>query len=98
MEVEFADNDLDRLEVDRQFTAGLGRDIVRGYRKVMQIIRDAPDERDFFALRGLRFEKLQGARSHQYSMRLNQQWRLIIEFSGSVPNKKVRVIGIEDYH
>jgi len=31
-------------------------------------------------------------------MRLNKQWRLIIEFEGVVPNKLVAVISIEDYH
>jgi plasmid maintenance system killer protein len=31
-------------------------------------------------------------------MRLNQQWRLVIEFDGVAPNKMVAVISIEDYH
>ena len=98
MEVEFADDDLDRLEVDPRFTAGLQEGVFKAYRKVMQIIRAAPDERDFYALKGLHFEKLQGNRSHQRSMRLNDRWRLIVELRGSAPSKKVRVVGIEDYH
>jgi proteic killer suppression protein len=98
MEVEFADESLDRLEIDLQFTAGFERPVVKGFRKVMQVIRDAPDERDFYALRGLHFEKLEGARAHQRSMRLNKQWRLILELTGDAPKKIVRVIGIEDYH
>lgn len=98
MEVEFADEDLDRLELDLQFTAGFGREIVRGFRKAMQAIRAAPDEREFYSLKGLHFEKLEGARAHQRSMRLNKQWRLILEFVGQAPNKTVRVVCIEDYH
>jgi toxin HigB-1 len=98
MDVEFADESLDRLEVDIQFTAGFDRAIVKGFRKAMQAIRAAPDERDFYALKGLRFEKLEGARSHQRSMRVTGQWRLIVELHGGAPNKVVRVIGIEDYH
>ena len=43
-------------------------------------------------------EKLEGARSHQRSMRVTKQWRLIVELHGEAPNKVVRVIGIEDYH
>jgi toxin HigB-1 len=97
MEVEFADDDLDRLEVDRRFTAEHEEGVIKAYRKVMQI-RAAPDERDFYALKGLHFEKLQGKRSHQRSMRLNDRWRLIVELKGSAPSKTVRVIGIEDYH
>ena len=73
MEVEFADTDLDRLEVDPKFTGGFAPAIVRGFRKAMQVIRAAVDERDLHAMRGLRFEKLKGARSHQYSVRINDQ-------------------------
>jgi toxin HigB-1 len=98
MEVEFADDDLDRLEMELQFTAGFGREVVRGFRKAMQVIRAASDERDLYRLKGLHFEKLEGTRSHQRSIRINKQWRLILEIVGMAPNKKVRVMRIEDYH
>lgn len=98
MEVEFADDSHDRLEVDPQFTAGFDRPTVKGFRKVMQLIRAAPDERDFYALKSLHFEKLEGARSHQRSMRLTKKWRLIVELYGEAPNKVVKVMSIEDYH
>jgi proteic killer suppression protein len=45
MEVEFADANLDRLEVDRRFTAGLPPEVVTAFRRRMQQIRAAPDER-----------------------------------------------------
>ena len=44
MEVEFDDEDLDRLETDPNFTAGFAQEIVRAYRKKMQQIRAARDE------------------------------------------------------
>jgi toxin HigB-1 len=86
------------LETDGTFDAGFSREIVRAYRKCLQIIRAAPDERVFYNLKSLHFEKLKGNRSHEHSMRLNKQWRLIIEFEGIAPNKLVAVISIEDYH
>ncbi|HWB53153.1 MAG TPA: type II toxin-antitoxin system RelE/ParE family toxin [Tepidisphaeraceae bacterium] len=98
MEVEFGDAKLDRLETDRNFTAGFGVEVVRGFRKAMQVIRAAADERDLYNLKGLRFEKLDGARSHQRSVRLNKQWRLILELVEDARKKTVRVIGVEDYH
>ncbi len=64
----------------------------------MELIRAAPDDRDFYKFNSLRFEKLKGKRAHQYSMRLNDQWRLILEFEGEVADKVVVVVGIEDYH
>jgi proteic killer suppression protein len=80
MEVRFQDASLDRLETEADFTAGYDQALVRAFRLRMQMIRDAPDERVFYALKSLHFEKLGGNRSHQRSMRLNDKWRLILEF------------------
>lgn len=98
MEVDFDDPDLDRLEVDATFDAGFAPAVVRGFRKVMQAIRAAPDERDLYRLKGLRFEKLKGKRRHQHSLRINDQWRLIVELRGEAPAKRVGVVEIADYH
>ena len=98
MEVRFKDERLDRLEIDPAYDAGLPQAVVMTYRKRMQFIRNALDERDFYAMKSLHFEKLKGKRSHQRSMRLNQQWRLILEFEGVAPSKMVAVVSIEDYH
>jgi proteic killer suppression protein len=98
MDVEFADPKLDRLEVDVRFQGGYAEAVVRGFRKAMQAIRAATNERDLYASKGLRFEKLKGDRSHQRSLRINQQWRLIIEIEEREKKHSVRVIGIEDYH
>ncbi len=98
MEVEFANVDLERLEIDPKFTAGFAPAIVRGFRKAMQAIRAAHDERDLHASRGLGFEKLKGKREYQFSVRLNKQWRLILEFADKGGLEKIRVIEIEDYH
>lgn len=98
MEVEFDDPDLERLESDANFTANFGASIVRQYRKVLQIIRAAVDERDIRAYKSLHFEKLKGKRSHQHSLRLNAQWRLVIEIRGDAPPKIIAIMPIEDYH
>lgn len=99
MEVTFDDEDLDRLETDPKFTGGRPLFIIKAYRKRMQIIRAAPDERDFYKLRSLRFEKLEGKRKHQHSMRLNDQYRLILELiKGNPQGTIIKIVGIEDYH
>lgn len=98
MEVEFEDDDLDRLETDPQFTAGFAQEVVRGCRKRMQQIRAARDERDFMQLKSLHFEKLKGDRQGQHSVRLNLQWRLILEIRGDHPCKVVGIVEIVDYH
>ena len=97
MEVRFKDESLDRLEADPTFT-GDNPGIVKAFRKRMQQIRAARDERVFYSQKALRFEKLKGNRKHQHSMRLNDQWRLILEIEGDDPHKTVLVVSIEDYH
>ena len=98
MEVEFADDDLDKLETDASFNDGHSDAIVRAFRKRLQFIRAALDERAFYPMRSLNFGKLKGSRSHQYSMRLNDQWRLILEIKKGSPKNTIVIVGIEDYH
>jgi toxin HigB-1 len=98
MEVIFRDDSLDKLEIDPGFDGGYQPGIVKAFRKRMQQIRAAIDERDFYNQKSLRFEKLKGNRKHQHSMRLNDQWRLILEFNKDSPRKVAIVVCIEDYH
>ena len=98
MKVKYAKDNLQRLVTDIGFTDGLGHDVIRAYRRRIQMIENAEDERDFYNLKSLHFEKLSGARSHQHSMRLNDQWRLIIEIEAGTPKNTIVVTSIEDYH
>jgi len=97
VQVRFADKKLARLEVDPGYSAGLSSEIVRAFRERIQLIRAAVDERAFYALKSLHYEKLKGNRSHQRSIRLNKQWRLILEVE-ECEGKTIVVIKIEDYH
>lgn len=99
VEPKFADDKLEQLESDASADFGYSPAVVKAYRKRMQQIRAAQDERDLHSTRSLHFEKLKGTRSYQHSMRLNDQWRLIVELAeGKSPNKPIHIIGIEDYH
>ena len=98
MRVRHADRGLERVESDIRYYGGYQENIVKAFRRRMQVIRAAQDERDLRQFRSHRFEKLKGKRSHQHSIRLNNQMRLILEFEGQAPEKTVVIIGIEDYH
>jgi proteic killer suppression protein len=97
MEVSFADEQLDRLEVDASYTAGHAPEVVRGFRKAIWAIRAAVDIRDLYK-GGLRCEKLSGSRSGQLSVRLNKQWRLIFVIKSSTDGAYLEIIEIVDYH
>ena len=98
MDVEFEDEALQRLEADPGFTAGWDAAIVKGFRTRLQLIRAAVDERDFYALKSLHYEKLKGDRDGQRSMRLNDQWRLILRIQANPAGRLVVIISISDYH
>jgi proteic killer suppression protein len=98
MDVEFDDEDLDRLETDARFTADYSQEVVRAYRRRIQQIRAIHDERDLYAIKSLHCEKLKGNREGQHSIRLNLQWRLIFELRGSHPCKIIGIVEIADYH
>jgi proteic killer suppression protein len=97
MEIESADPDHDRLETDAGFTAGFSAPVVKAYCKRLQYIRAATDERDFYALKSLHFEKLKEDRDEEHSMGLNQ-CHLILRLKRRSGDKLVVVISIEDYH
>jgi proteic killer suppression protein len=97
-EIRFRDESLDKLETDVKQDAAYQIGVGKAFRKRMQLIRSASDERDFYALKSLHFEKLKGQREHQRSMMLNGQWRLVIEIEEGNPRKVIWVVRIEDYH
>jgi len=98
VKVRHANKDLAKVESDPKFTGGLTPALVKAFRKRMQSIRAAKSEFDLAAVRGNHFEKLKGSRSHQYSVRLNDQHRLILEIEGEGADHTIVVTGIEDYH
>lgn len=71
--------------------------VVDSFFDVMSVIAAAKDERDLYALKGLRFEKLKG-RSKDRSLRLNKQWRLIVSTRQDNDGTYILIIDIEDYH
>ena len=71
---------------------------MKAFRKRVQLIRAATDEREFYALKSLRYEKLKGNRSHQRSMRLNDRFRVTLEILQEPGDRIGVIVGIEDYH
>ena len=77
---------------------GLAPGIVKAFRSRVQGLRAAADERDLYAIKSWRFEKLKGKRQHQCSIRLNDQFRLILEIVQEGEVKRLQIVSIEDYH
>jgi proteic killer suppression protein len=72
----------------------LPKDIQRTARRKLIYIDDAEDLQDLLAPPGNRLEKLRGKRAGQYSIRINDQWRICFEWV----DNKARNVEIVDYH
>jgi proteic killer suppression protein len=98
MKFRFRDQELRRLYLEADYTDGRPPGVVKAFRKVIGIVNVITNETQFRMFGGLKFERLKGNRRHQCSMRLNDQYRLIVELEGEAPDKVVVVVAIEDYH
>jgi toxin HigB-1 len=94
----FKSNHLLLLYTEEKGARKLPPNVVDAFFDVMAIIQGATNERDLYALKGLRYEKLKGRRQHQRSIRLNDQFRLIVEIEEDDQERIIVVIDIEDYH
>jgi proteic killer suppression protein len=98
MKLRFSTAELERLWADADYIGSSSGKVVSAFRGRIQLIEDAEDERAFYAMKSLRFEKLKGKRDGQHSMRLNDQYRLIVELEGKGPDKTVVIVEMTDYH
>lgn len=62
--------------------------------KRLCILDDAESRNDLAALPSNRFEALAGDRAGQYSIRINQQWRICFKWGSNGPHD----VEIVDYH
>ena len=72
--------------------------VVDSFFEVMSIIAAARDERDLYRLKGLRFERLAGDRKGERSLRLNNQFRLIVVIEQDDQGRYLLIVDIADYH
>jgi proteic killer suppression protein len=70
------------------------RDIQRVARRKLIYIDDAENLQDLLAPPGNRLEKLKGDRKGQYSIRINDQWRICFDWT----NNRAENVEIADYH
>lgn len=89
----FASRETERI-FNGQVSKKLPRDIQRTARRKLLYLQDATDLRDLLAPPGNRLEKLRGDREGQYSIRINDQWRICFRWQ----EDRALDVEIVDYH
>lgn len=79
MELIFEDKAYHRLEVDASYSRGFPAAVVTLYRSRLQLLRAAHHHRDLVEMRCLYFHLLPGRSRRQHSIRLTDQYSLIVE-------------------
>jgi toxin HigB-1 len=72
----------------------LPKDIQRTARRKLIYMDDADDLKDLLSPPGNRLEKLRGDRNSQYSIHINDQWRICFDWADG----KAKNVEIVDYH
>jgi proteic killer suppression protein len=82
------------------FAAGLRvkefQSFARQAEKRLEVLDAAPDKRALMMLPSNHFEALRGNRKGQYSIRINEQWRICFEWPNGDPGPSN--VEITDYH
>ncbi len=90
---DFADKETEKL-FERRFSRRLPPDIQAIARRKLEILDAAESLSDFSIPPSNRLEKLSGDRQNQYSLRINEQWRICFEWQ----NGNAYRVEIVDYH
>ena len=99
MRIDFEDDDLRRLYEDRDFVhPRIGPEITKAFRKAVNRLVAAESEVDLRKYTALRYKKLQGDQAGCRSVRLNDQWRLILRVEADESGRLLILIEIVDYH
>jgi proteic killer suppression protein len=98
MRIVFADDELALIETDRAGETRLGVAIIKSARRKLTVLRAAVDDRSLRNWKSLHYEKLEGDREGQRSIRLNDQYRMVFELDEETEPQTVTILQIEDYH
>ena len=98
MRIAFENKKLEALYTRSEGSQKYPPEVVKSFLKKVAYIRRAQTERDLYAFRSLCYEKLNGKRDHQRSVRLNIQWRLVLERKTDEKGIYLLLLEIVDYH
>lgn len=99
MRLIFEDDELRRLAFEESYrTKRWPAEVTLAYRRRIQQIVAAVDERDLRRLKSLRLEQLKGSRQGTSAIRINDKYRLVVRFESDEAGRVTVIIDGLDYH
>lgn len=98
MKVRYADEQTSLVETDQAHKIRLPVVVVKAARRRIRVLRQCVDERDIRAIPSFHYEKLGGKRDGQRSIRLNDQWRLIVHLDRECDPVEIEIIEISNHY
>jgi len=98
MDVVFANPTLALIETDDAGETKLPVPVIKSARRKLTVLRAATDDRSLRTWKSLHYEKLKGDRAGLRSIRLNDQYRMVVALDESTSPQTITIIAIEDYH
>lgn len=100
MRFDIEDEACRELYTEEKGAAKYPSGVVDAFFEAMAFIEASNDVRDLYAMRGFRVEKLRGKqwKRGERSLRLNDQFRLILVQERDSRGPLLRILGITDYH
>jgi len=94
----FANPTLALIETDDAGETKLPVPVIKSARRKLTVLRAATDDRSLRTWKSLHYEKLKGDRAGLRSIRLNDQYRMVVALDESTSPQTITIIAIEDYH
>ena len=98
MDVVFADPKLALVETEEAGKTKLPVSVIQSARRKLTVLRAAIDDRSLRNWKSLHYEKLKGDRNGLRSIRLNDQYRMVLSLDETTNPQTATVLAIEDYH
>lgn len=98
MDIQFLDSRLALIETDQAGQTRLPVGVIKSARRKLVVLRAAIDERSLRNWKSLNYEKLQGDRDGQRSIRLNDQYRMYFTIDERTKPWTIKILNIEDGH
>ena len=96
MKVRYADEQTALVETDQAHKLRLPVVVVKAARRRIRVLRQCLDERDILAIPSFHYEKLEGKRDGQRSIRINDQWRRIVRLDQDCEPVEVEIVEISN--